>query len=134
MEDPAPSEFRRIRFVFKENGFCLAECQLIQQRDKLCQTLFLKCAPQTLHIGTIGNCSHSTCKTAVDVGLDGVGDDHIRLFGFQKCAIALKQLKVRTGIDATPVDRCFDAANAQCLKIVLVADKRHAQNDLVRLH
>ena len=106
------AEFCCICLIFKENGFGLAKRQFIENCDKLGKSFSLECGAQPLNIGTVGDTCHSAGDAAVDIWLNGIGDNHIRLLILQQLSVCRKKLPICLGVNAPAVNICFNAADS----------------------
>ena len=133
-DDVFMQEELSVLLVLKEHRSGLPQGAAIHHGHHARQHRFFKRRAEALHIGDIGNALGFAGAAHVDVGLDGIGDDQIRLDLVQHLAVGFQQLHVFEGIDAAAVDLCIDAAKSHSLQIVLVANERRAENDLMLLH
>ena len=117
--------------VLEEDGTGFAAGKPIQNRYHSCDALGLERGAQTLHIDAVRDFQHPAGKTCVNVGLDGIGDDHIRLFPADQAEVETQKLPFAQQIDAPSVQRGFHHPAAQSLQVLLVSDEGGADDHLV---
>ena len=123
-----------VLLILEEHRFCLAQCAAIHHRHHRRQHQLFKRRAQPLHVGDVWDTLGLAGCAHIDIGLDGIGNDHVRLKLVQHLPVRLQQLHILEGVDAAAVNIRLDAAQPHGLQIVLMPHKGRAENDLVLLH
>ena len=122
---------RRIVAVFKKYPSRAAQCRPVQNCDQPGQAGALERRAQPLDIGAIGDSHHPACQTAVNIGLDGIGQHQIRPLRTEQLPIGAQRLEIRGGVDASAVYRCLQASATHAFKIFLMPHKRGADDHFI---
>ena len=124
----------RVLLILEKRRLCLAQSAAIHHRHHRRQHRLFKRRAQPLHVGDVRDAFGLAGCAHIDIGLDGIGNDHVRLKLVQHLPVRLQQLHILEGVDAAAVNIRLDAAQPHGLQIVLMPHKGRAENDLVLLH
>ena len=96
--------------ILEEHRFCLAQSAAIHHRHHRRQHRLFKRRAQSLHVGDVWDTLGLAGCAHIDIGLDGIGNDHVRLKLVQHLPVRLQQLHILEGVDAAAVNIRLDAA------------------------
>ena len=115
---PVPEELP-VLLILEEHSLHLAESHLVQHNgDFLNQAAVFHGGAQAGNIGNIGN-THQCCRhTAVNIGLDGIGQNDIRLHFLQQSDVVRQKLQFLHRIHTVAGNGNVPIFAAQCLQIL----------------
>ena len=100
--------------VLEEHDRCILQRRAVKRQHKFSEpAAVFNGTAKAGNVHGIGDARHPAGQTAVDVGLDGVSQDQIRLNFSQHGAILAEQLAIAQRIHPTAIDGCMNETAAK---------------------
>ena len=128
-QDLPADKFLRIACVLEEHSFCPLDRHAVEESGDGSDRLSLKGCPQALNVYAAGDPHHAAKPGTVDVGLDGVGDDHIGSFFPKQLSVEEQKFEILERIKPPSIDGGLNAAKTGMLEVCFMPNKGHADDD-----